>query len=174
MTAKTALLVIDAQNDYFDQGAFPLWQTENIKANILNLINQAKSNNIPIIHIQHIADPAQGLAPFFNQDTVGVEIDQDILGAAPNAPIIIKQYADAFEKTDLSSCLADLGITNLVITGMMTQNCITHTAISKAAEEYDITVVSDATTTVSEILHLIALHALSTRVNLLPGTEISF
>lgn len=174
MTAKTALLVIDAQNDYFDQGAFPLWHTEDVKTKILNLINQAQSQNIPVIHVQHIADPAQGLAPFFNRDSIGVEIEKDILNAAPTAPIIIKHYADSFEKTDLSTCLADLGVTNLVMAGMMTQNCITHTALSKAAEEYEITVVSDATTTVSEILHLIALHALSTRVTLLPSAEISF
>jgi nicotinamidase-related amidase len=54
---------------------------------------------------------------------------------------------------------------------MMTQNCVTHTAISKAAEKYAVTVLTDCCTTVSEILHLIALHALSTRVKLLPSTE---
>jgi hypothetical protein len=43
---------------------------------------------------------------------------------------------------------------------------VTHTAISKAAEKYEVTILADCTTTVSEILHRIALHAVSTRVPL--------
>ena len=54
---------------------------------------------------------------------------------------------------------------------MMTQNCVTHTAISKAAEKYNVSVLVNCCTTVSEILHLIALHALSTRVKLVPSGE---
>ncbi len=67
--------------------------------------------------------------------------------------------------------MTKLGVTELLVCGMMTQNCVTHTAISKAAEKYKVTILPDCCTTVSEILHLIALHAVSTRVNLLPSTE---
>lgn len=35
---------------------------------------KAKENNIPIVHIRHIADPSLGLASFFNEGTVGAEI----------------------------------------------------------------------------------------------------
>jgi hypothetical protein len=50
---------------------------------------------------------------------------------------------------------------------MMTQNCVTHTALSRQADSYErVTVLTDACTTVSEMLHAIALHALSTRVRL--------
>ena len=49
---------------------------------------------------------------------------------------------------------------------MMTQNCVTHTAISKAAEKYDTTILTDCSTTVDEMIHNIALHALSTRIRL--------
>jgi nicotinamidase-related amidase len=62
-------------------------------------------------------------------------------------------------------------VTELLVCGMMTQNCVTHTAISKSAEKYTVTVLSDCCTTVSEMLHHIALHALSTRVALVPGGE---
>jgi len=47
-----------------------------------------------------------------------------------------------------------------------------HTAIAKAAEKYSVTILSDCCTTVREILHLIALHALSTRVKLVPSSEV--
>jgi hypothetical protein len=43
---------------------------------------------------------------------------------------------------------------------------VTHTAISKAAEKYAVSILSDCCTTVSQMLHLIALHAVSTRMTL--------
>jgi hypothetical protein len=44
---------------------------------------------------------------------------------------------------------------------------VTHTALSRQADAYArVTVLTDACTTVSEMLHAIALHALSTRVQL--------
>jgi nicotinamidase-related amidase len=54
---------------------------------------------------------------------------------------------------------------------MMTQNCVTHTAISKSAEKYKVSVLPDCCTTVSEMIHRIALNALSTRVALVPSSE---
>ena len=77
-----------------------------------------------------------------------------------------RPFADAFVATDLTATLTGLGATELLICGMMTQNCVTHTALSRAAEPYAISVLTDACTTVSEVLHHIALHALSTRVTL--------
>ena len=50
---------------------------------------------------------------------------------------------------------------------MMTQNCVTHTALSRQANHYQkITVLADACTTVSDPLNAIALHALATRVTM--------
>jgi nicotinamidase-related amidase len=82
---------------------------------------------------------------------------------------VIKHYADSFHETDLESISAAWGIETLLIAGMMTQNCVTHTAISKAADKYQVFILTDCTTTVSEMIHLIALHAVSTRVRLMPA-----
>ena len=163
---STALLIIDLQNDYFDDGKFPLWRACQTKDSILSLIQRAKEQGVIPIHIQHIADPAMGPAPFFNANSAGADIHPDVLAAAPDAPVVTKSFADSFEQTNLGDILRNHGIKRLIITGMMTHNCVTHTALSKMAEQYDIKVVSDATTTVSEILQLIALHALSPRVTL--------
>jgi nicotinamidase-related amidase len=166
---KKAILVIDLQNDYFPGGKFPLWNTDVVLQNIEVAIARANAQGIPVIHIQHVAK--QGMAPFFNEGTPGSEIHPRILAAAPKAWVIVKEFADSFEKTRLEETLATLGITDLLVCGMMTQNCVTHTAISKAAEKYNVTILPDCCTTVSEILHLIALHALSTRVKLVPLSE---
>ncbi len=164
-----ALIVIDVQNDYFPGGQFPLWNPEPVLENILSAMHRATAKNIPVILVQHVV---RGGGPFFNEGTAGVAIHPRILAAAPQAPIVRKEYADSFEKTDLNQVLSSLGARELLICGMMTHNCVTHTAISRAAEPYKVTVLSDCCTTVSEILHLLALHALSTRVQLAPAAEV--
>jgi len=166
-----ALLVIDLQNDYFPGGKFPLWNTDVVLGNIERAIAKAKARGIPVVHIQHIANSKMGIAPFFNAGTAGADIHPRILAAAPGAPVVVKEYADSFEKTTLEETLAKLGVTELLVCGMMTQNCVTHTAISKAAEKYRVTILPDCCTTVTEILHNIALHAVSTRVKLVPSSE---
>ena len=166
-----ALLVIDPQNDYFPEGKFPLWNTDDVLESIERAIGKANAKNIPVVIIQHIANSEMGIAPFFNEGTTGADIHPRILAAAPNAPVVVKEFADSFEKTTLEETLTKLGVTELVICGMMTQNCVTHTAISKAAEKYSVTILPDCCTTVDEMIHNIALHAVSTRVNLVPSSE---
>ena len=125
---KKALLVIDLQNDYFPGGKFPLWNTDAILENIERAIAKANTRGLPVIHIQHIAKG--GLAPFFIEGTPGADIHPGILAAAPKAPVVLKEFADGFEKTNLDETLTKLGVTDLLVCGMMTQNCVTHTAIS--------------------------------------------
>ena len=81
--------------------------------------------------------------------------------------MVVKHFADSFEGTELHATMQSLGVTELILCGMMTQNCVTHTALSRRADEYaKVTVLTNACTTVTEMLHAIALHALSTRVTL--------
>lgn len=166
-----ALLVIDIQNDYFPDGNYPLWNTEETLSRIEKAIEAAVSKKIPVILVQHIADPKKGISPFFNQETDGVAIHPRILAAAPEAHVITKQFADSFLHTHLEKTLKESSVQELLICGMMTQNCVTHTAISKAAEKYSVTILPDCCTTVDEMIHAIALNAVSPRVALIDSTQ---
>jgi nicotinamidase-related amidase len=159
---QRALLVIDLQNDYFPDGKFPLWNAADTLAQIEQAIARCQAQGIPVILIQHIASSAN--APFFAANTTGVAIHPRILAAAPQAPVVIKSFADSFLNTTLETTLKDLGCTQLLICGMMTQNCVTHTAISKAAEKYQVSVLGDCCSSVSEMIHLIALNGVAPRV----------
>lgn len=163
---RTALLVIDPQNDYFEDGLYPLWNTQETLDNILKAITLAQADGMPIIFIQHVADTSQGMSPFFNPETYGVEVHPQVSTLAPNATVVVKHFADAFEQTNLAEVLHSLEIKRLLLCGMMTQNCITHTAISKSAEDYDVEVIGEACTTREALLHGIALNAMANRVSI--------
>jgi len=162
----SALIVIDLQNDYFAHGKYPLWNSETVLDNCLAAIARAHDLDIPVILVQHVADSSKGLAPFFNAGSEGVAIHPRILAAAPLAPVVVKQAADSFYQTSLQATLDRLGSRKLLLCGMMTQNCVTHTALSRSADNYEVAVLADCCTTVDPMLHAIALNALSTRVTL--------
>jgi nicotinamidase-related amidase len=166
---KKALLVVDVQNDYFPGGKLPLWNVEATLENVERAIVLAREKTIPVILIQQLTDPK--VASMFNAGTEGAEIHPRIRAAAPGAPIVVKGYADSFHQTNLDHVLSDLGVTTLCVCGMMTQNCVTHTAISKAAENYEVMMLPDCCTTVSAIIHNIALRAVATRLALVPYQE---
>lgn len=161
---KRALVVIDLQNDYFPEGRFPLWNTEATLANVESAMFRARQQGVPIIIVQHVADASKGIAPFFNSGTSGVDVHPRVLAAAPDPFVVTKSYADSFLNTTLEQRLTELGVEELLICGMMTQNCVTHTAISKAADKYTISILGDCCTSVSQMIHLIALNALAPRV----------
>lgn len=169
---QQALIVIDVQNDYFADGKFPLWNTEAVLANTEAAIAKARDNNIPIVLVQHIADASKGIAPFFNSGTTGVDIHPRILKAAPDAAIVTKSFADSFHQTVLEQTLHQSGVEELLICGMMTQNCVTHTAISKSAEKYSVKILADCCTSINQMIHLIALNAVSTRIALVNYSEL--
>jgi nicotinamidase-related amidase len=164
--AHTTLIVIDLQNDYFASGKYPLWNSETVLDNCVAAIERAQALGMPVILVQHVADSSKGISPFFNAGSTGVAIHPRILAAAPQAQVVVKQAADGFYQTTLQATLEELGSRKLLICGMMTQNCVTHTALSRAADSYEVAVLADCCTTVDQMLHAIALNALSIRVAL--------
>ncbi|HJW43360.1 MAG TPA: cysteine hydrolase family protein [Geothrix sp.] len=168
---RRALLVIDLQNDYFPGGKFPLWNADAVLERTLQAVARAQAQDVPVVLVQHIADSSRGIAPFFVEGSEGAQLHPRVRAAAPEAPVVVKASADAFHQTELARTLAGLGVTELLIGGMMTQNCVTHTAISKAAEPYAVSILGDCCTTVSEMLHVIALSAVATRLPVTTSTE---
>lgn len=165
MTASTrALVVIDVQNDYFPGGGFPLWNTDKTLENTEMAIAQARAQGGRVVHVQHVANTANGPSPFFNPGSEGVAIHPRILAAAPDAPVVVKQHADSFVGTTLEATLQHWGVRELLVCGMMTQNCVTHTAISRSAEKYRVCILGDCCTTVDAMIHGFALNAVATRL----------
>ncbi len=167
--SKKALIVIDLQNDYFPGGNFPLWSSDEVLSRVETAITSAQGLGVPVVLVQHVV---KGQSSFFQQGTAGVEIHPRIKAAAPDAPVVVKAFADSFHQTTLEATLQQLGVEELLVCGMMTQNCVTHTAISRSAEKYKVSILTDCCTTVNEMLHLIALNAVSTRLALVKASDV--
>ncbi|TDP01861.1 cysteine hydrolase family protein [Marinomonas balearica] len=158
---KTALIVIDVQNDYFAGGKYPQWEADKTLETIENSIISAREKGWPVYFIKHIGTTE---SPFFVPDSEGIAIHPRALDAAPKAKVITKKHADAFLNTELELTLKSDGIENLLICGMMTQNCVAFTAMSKMADQYTVTVIGDACTSVDRMVHGIALRAIADHV----------
>ncbi|WP_312936901.1 isochorismatase family protein [Pseudomonas sp.] len=154
-----ALVVIDIQNDYFADGVLPLHDAEATAANICAAIERARQAGDRIVLVQHHSTEPTGL---FAAGSAGAALRPAVLDVAQGAPIVLKHLADAFQETDLASHLHN--VETLLICGMMTQNCVAFTAMSKAAEAFDVVVVEDLCAAPTEPVHLIALSALRSKL----------
>jgi nicotinamidase-related amidase len=161
-----ALVVIDIQNDYFAGGVLPLWRAEETEAALVAAIKAARAAGDRIVLVRHVSTAPAGL---FAADGPGVAIRPAILAAAGDAAVVTKHVADAFQDTDLAQRLD--GVDEALIAGMMTQNCVVFTALSRAADGLRVRVVSDLCTAPSEIVHRIALNALGSKTELTTSAE---
>lgn len=146
MTKNEALLIIDIQNDYFPGGAYPLVNPELAAKKAKLILENFRSNNKHVIHVQHIA--TQKGAGFFLPETEGANIHKEV-SPVGNEKIIIKHTPNSFYQTDLLSYLQENKITDLVICGMMTQICVDSAV--RAAKDYgfNVTLVADACATLN-------------------------
>jgi nicotinamidase-related amidase len=138
---KSALLLIDIQNDYFPGGAMELVNMARAAAHVGQALAAFRQAGRPRFHVQHIAlGPG---APFFRPDTPGVEIHASVQPLA-GEPIIRKHYPNAFRETGLLEALKGAGIEEVVICGAMSHMCID--ATTRAAFDYGLacTVIHDA------------------------------
>ncbi|MDP4240625.1 MAG: cysteine hydrolase family protein [Bacteroidota bacterium] len=141
---KTALLLIDLQNDYFKGGTMTLVNAEQACENARLALDYFRKMHLPVIYIQHVATKPD--ATFFLPDTAGAEIYHRVTPAGQEK-VIVKHFPNSFRETELLRFLLENGITDLVICGMMTHMCID--ATTRAAKDlgFNCTLLGDACAT---------------------------
>lgn len=141
---KQALILIDIQQDYFPGGAMELVDSEGAGARAGVLLKAARCCGLPIVHIQHIA--ARKGATFFLPDTFGAEI-HPLVAPQPAEAVFTKHHPNSFRETGLLEYLQGLGITRLLIAGMMTHMCIDTTVRAAVDLGFTCTLAHDACAT---------------------------
>ena len=167
--ARTALIIQDLQNDvigeggaFADSGAPAHAASQNVVENVKGVAAAARAAGVPVIHVHYIVEAgAPGLkqnAPLFQGVKEANALVRGTWGAAPVAGlepqdgdlVVEKTRMNGFYNTILDNLLRGFGTETLVITGAWTNMSIEHTARHAADAGYEVVVVSDGTSTVSD------------------------
>lgn len=147
---NTALILIDIQNDYFENGTNTLVGSDKAGRNAQHILERFRLKELPVIHIQHIATSPS--ATFFRPNTVGAEI-HNIVAPTAYEKVVVKHFPNSFRETELLDYLKSKSITDLVVCGMMTHMCVD--ATTRAAKDlgFNITLIGDACATKDLEIH---------------------
>lgn len=132
---NTALVVIDMQRDVVGDA----YDVDRVVANINTLVDKARSEQVPVIWVQHSDDDMP-------LDSEGWQYIPE-LQRTDDEPVVHKRYGDSFDDTDFESLLAERKVGRLVVTGAQTDACIRSTLHGALVRGYDATLVEDAHTT---------------------------
>ena len=141
-----ALLVIDVQNAVVDWSD-PVCDGDAVLGRIGDLLSKARAEGVPVIYVQHDGGEGSRLAA----GTPGWEIHPRI-APRDGETVVHKRACDSFYETTLGDELGRRGVGRLVVTGCRTQYCVDTTCRSAVGRGYDVTLASDAHTTMDEAL----------------------
>lgn len=162
---KTAVLVVDMQNDFvLVNGAIPADGAGEIMDNLTELLEMARKNNIQVIYTSHVhrGDYSDfGIAHYFEpisciEGSRGSEICDPIKPKEGDFVVTKRRY-DAFIGTELDLYLRNHGIKNIIFAGVLTDACVFATLHHARCLDYKICIVSDCCAGSTKAKHEAAL-----------------
>jgi nicotinamidase-related amidase len=139
----TALIVIDVQESFRQREAWAHIDNPDIADTIAPLVDHTRAGGGHVIWVLH-SEPGSGTT--FDPETGHVRL---LPGLKPDAgePTLIKTSHNAFTTTNLAQILVQRGVTDLLITGIKTEQCCETTARVASDLGYHVRFVLDATAT---------------------------
>jgi nicotinamidase-related amidase len=140
---KRALIVIDVQESFRRRPSWAAMSNRDIATQVGRLVDAARASGGLVVWVLH-TEPGTGTA--FDPASGQVRL---IEGLTPHdgEPVVQKTSANAFTTTNLQQNLTVAGISELVICGIRTEQCCETTARVASDLGFDVTFVTDATTT---------------------------
>ena len=193
---NTALLVIDVQyiDAHPDYGlgakakqlglgnALDYYWTEInevVIPNIQRLLATARRKGIEVVHIRVASQTQDGRDSTLRYKTLGLRTPRDSKEAqilpevAPQGDelVISKVTSSVFNSTNMDRLLRNMGIRNLIITGVVTNGCVESTTRSAAELDYGTIVVEDGTCAMAPQLHEHSILSMSYKDAVIKSTE---
>jgi nicotinamidase-related amidase len=141
--SRTALIVIDVQESFRVR---PNWQAVNrpdIAERVDRLVRAARDKGDLVVWVLH-TEPGTGGA--FDPVNGHVRLIEG-LEPLPAEPVITKTSHNAFTTTNLQQLLTQHGVTEVVISGIRTEQCCETTTRVASDFGYDVVFVTEATAT---------------------------
>ena len=184
--AKTAVIVVDVQNDFCSpDGALgkvgqPTESAMAMIPNLQRLLTAARAAEAPVIFIQTIHEDATDseawvgrlagkVAAICRKNTWGAEFTE--VAPLPDEPVVIKHRYSAFINTRLDTVLRTYKIENLIMTGVSTNVCVESTARQGYMLDYNIVFLSDCTAAYSQAEHDMSLYNMKTHFGLVATAD---
>ena len=138
----TALILVDIQNDYFENGNWPVAKMATASANAARLLEHARKSGQLVVHVHH--EIPSDNAPFFRP---GYRLAR--VFTLQSRRRRVKRQSSSITRTvsakpALLALLQDNRIRNVTICGAMSQMCIDATTRAAADFGFDVTVAEDA------------------------------
>ncbi|KAL6006190.1 hypothetical protein ACLOJK_040236 [Asimina triloba] len=165
--AKTALLVIDMQNDFIEPGG-PMHVAggQAIAPSVIKAVQVARQHGITIIWAVREHDPLGRDVELFRRHfyiggkegptakgTKGAELVEGLLIEEGDYKIVKTRFS-AFFATHLHSFLQSNGFKSVVVVGVQTPNCVRQTVFDAVALDYQpVMVIVDATAAATPDIH---------------------
>ncbi|WHP66859.1 cysteine hydrolase family protein [Phaeobacter inhibens] len=172
--ATTALLVIDIQNTYLevpeDPGKAQRWQpfldrmNKTVIPNTANLIGWARAKGIEVMFARIACQKADGRdrslcqkKPGFNylllpKDREDSQIVPELV-PLPDEITVTKTTDSALTGTNLRLMLSNMGIKDVIVAGIFTDQCVSSTVRSLCDESFGVLVVEDCCAAATDELH---------------------
>ncbi|XP_022964605.1 probable inactive nicotinamidase At3g16190 [Cucurbita moschata] len=165
--SRTALLIIDFQRDFFDErSVFAVPGAYAILPSVYDALECARKRGMFVVWVVREHDPEGRDVERFRRHLYGSGKQNPVSKGSIGAELIegfeikegeyklVKTRFSAFFNTNLHSLLQATGITDLVICGVQTPNCIRQTVFDAISLDYhSITVLYDATAAASVQIH---------------------
>lgn len=153
MGKKTALLIIDFQNDFLTPQ--PTTTTTPLATRISHLTTSLRTHSLPIIFLRHDGSPTHHLPPMSHRNTLqhrpptclphtpGFAFHPLVQPAPTDAVFTKSALFDAFLVPGFESHLRDRGIEHLLLVGVYADVCVDATARTAFQKGVWVTVVRD-------------------------------
>jgi ureidoacrylate peracid hydrolase len=157
---KTAMLVVDMQNDFVQEGApIEVPQARAIVPHLNRLLGACRAHGIPVIYLHHVIRGGAIDAGRLADHHPVIRNNQAIIAGTPNVEIykelkplpgdllVPKPRYSGFYGTDLEAILRTQGIDTLIIGGTVTNVCCDSTTRDAFSRDYKVIFLSDGTAT---------------------------
>lgn len=181
---NTALLIIDMQNDFVRADSpFRVAGARVTVPVIVQVLNRFREHTLPVFHVvreyrEDGSDIERFRRPGFLKGesyavpgTSGCDIIEELQPLAGEYRIVKRRFS-AFMQTELDLMLRRKAIEHVVIVGTQYPNCIRATAYDAVALDYDVTVITDATSAASaDIAHCNIMDMQNVGIHCVPSGE---
>jgi len=137
LACDTALLVIDVQNLWLEEGDWRTIGGDHIVHAVGEVLRDAREASLPIVYVQDTSVAAA----YAGAERLAFP---EAISPQPGDLVFEKRKRDAFSNPALEQSLREMGVTRLIVSGMASDSCVAATVGGAIERGFDLAVIADA------------------------------